>query len=336
METKNLSVIVCTHNPRRDFLGRALDALQAQSLSRDCWELLLVDNASTTAIAKDWDMSWHPFSRIVREERLGLTEARLRGITEANGSMLVFVDDDNLLQPHYLENVLAIATRLPSLGCFGAGKIAPDYEETPSAEVMPFTGSLALRSVDRDKWSNCPFDDSVPYGAGMVVRSDVAQRHVQLLSARSLSLSLDRTGQELNSCGDNDFSWTACGMGLGKGIFTSLQLTHLIAKERLEKSYLCRIAEGHAFSWMLLDAIHGREVSMPCDPPSIRSVLNALRKMGLSSLLVELQRWNTQRNQSRLQKKMDQAMYEGRKRAFNLIQSAGLASKPDSSEVDLR
>jgi hypothetical protein len=125
-------------------------------------------------------------------------------------------------------------------------------------------------------------------------------------------------------------------MGLGKGIFTSLQLTHLIAKERLEESYLCRIAEGHAFSWMLLDAIHGREVAMPSDPPSIRLVLNALRKMGFSSLLVELQRWNTQRNQSRLQKKMDQAMYEGKKRAFNLIQSAGLASKPDSSEVGLR
>lgn len=331
-----LSVIICTHNPREDYLRRTLQGLRVQSLPVDRWELLLIDNASTNAITEYWDVSWHPLARVIREERLGLTQARLRGIAEAKGRLLVFVDDDNVLEERYLEHVVAIANRLPSLGCFGAGRIIAEYEITPSDELLPFTGMLALRAVEEDSWTNRPNDDCVPWGAGLVVLTEVAQQHRKALSMRNQSLLLGRAGSALNSAEDNDFSWTACGMGLGKGIFTSLQLTHLIAKERLEESYLCRIAEGHAFSWMLLDAIHGREVSMPCDPPSIQSVLNALRKMGLSSLLVELQRWNTQRNQRRLQKKMDQAMYEGRKRAFNLIQSAGLASKQDSSEVDLR
>ena len=42
-----VSVAICTHNPRRDYLRRALAALEAQTLARDRWELVMVDNAST-------------------------------------------------------------------------------------------------------------------------------------------------------------------------------------------------------------------------------------------------------------------------------------------------
>ena len=42
-------------------------------------------------------------------ERLGLTPARLRGIRESRGELLVFVDDDNVLERDYLEVALALA-----------------------------------------------------------------------------------------------------------------------------------------------------------------------------------------------------------------------------------
>ena len=40
----DFSVIICTHNPRSDYLRRVLDALKAQTLLREQWELLLIDN----------------------------------------------------------------------------------------------------------------------------------------------------------------------------------------------------------------------------------------------------------------------------------------------------
>src|SRR5258708_37853114 len=40
-----VSVVICTHNPRREFLLRALGALETQTLTRDQWELAIVDNA---------------------------------------------------------------------------------------------------------------------------------------------------------------------------------------------------------------------------------------------------------------------------------------------------
>ena len=43
-----ISAIICTHN-REQYLGAAIDSLLAQTL--DCYEIIVVDNASTDATA---------------------------------------------------------------------------------------------------------------------------------------------------------------------------------------------------------------------------------------------------------------------------------------------
>jgi hypothetical protein len=53
-----LSVVICAHNPRPELLTRVLRALRRQSLTLGCWELLLIDNASHTRLADDWDLYW--------------------------------------------------------------------------------------------------------------------------------------------------------------------------------------------------------------------------------------------------------------------------------------
>jgi glycosyltransferase involved in cell wall biosynthesis len=103
----NLSVVICSHNPRPDYLARVLAALQAQTLPLADWELLLIDNASAEPLEGRFDLSWHPNARHVREEVLGLTPARLRGIAEAASPLLVFVDDDNVLSSDYLAQVVS-------------------------------------------------------------------------------------------------------------------------------------------------------------------------------------------------------------------------------------
>ncbi len=68
-----LSVITCSHNPRADYLTRVTDALKNQTLDKQCWEYLLIDNASAEPLARSIDLSWQPNARHVREEKLGLT-----------------------------------------------------------------------------------------------------------------------------------------------------------------------------------------------------------------------------------------------------------------------
>jgi glycosyltransferase involved in cell wall biosynthesis len=104
-----ISVIICTHNPRPDYLRRVLEALRNQTLSLEKWELLLVDNASQEPVTSEsWDLSWHRHARYIREENVGIASARLRGMQEANADLMVFVDDDNVLSPDYLSMAVQI------------------------------------------------------------------------------------------------------------------------------------------------------------------------------------------------------------------------------------
>ena len=141
-----ISVILCTHNPRGHYLRRTLDSLRAQTLPQERWEFLLVDNASEASLAGEWDLAWHPGARHVREEELGLIAARLRGIREASGELLVFVDDDNVVSPDYLQKAQEIGANYPFLGVFGAGALNPEFEATPDQELVPHLGLLALRT----------------------------------------------------------------------------------------------------------------------------------------------------------------------------------------------
>ena len=81
----------------------------------------MIDNASSDRLGDVWDLTWHPSGRHLGEDELGLTPARLRGIKEARGDILVFVDDDNVLASDFLERIGPIPQRYPYLGVFGVG-----------------------------------------------------------------------------------------------------------------------------------------------------------------------------------------------------------------------
>ena len=116
----SVSVILCTHNPRPDYISRVLAALRGQTLPAEQWEFLVLDNASKRPLSETVDISWHPRGRHIREDELGLTAARLRGIQESGGELLVFVDDDNVLAPDFLVQCAAISAQCPYVGVFGA------------------------------------------------------------------------------------------------------------------------------------------------------------------------------------------------------------------------
>jgi glycosyltransferase involved in cell wall biosynthesis len=173
-----LSVITCSHNPRVDYLKQIVDALRAQTLDTRRWDYLLIDNASDEPLASRVDLSWHPFARQIREEKLGLTHARLRGIQEAKGEVLVFVDDDNLLDTDYLEQVIKVADAWPILGAFG-GQVRPRFEEPPPDWTRQYWSRLVIREFEDDRWSNIPTaHETMPSGAGLCVRRAVATQYL--------------------------------------------------------------------------------------------------------------------------------------------------------------
>src|SRR5579863_2321698 len=136
-----LSVVICSHNPRPAYFAKCLEALRSQTFPLSCWELVIVDNRSDTSLADHTDLAWHPCARVVREETLGLTPARLRGIRESKGDLLVFVDDDNVLDADFLETTQRIMEERQFLGSW-SGQCRPGFEQPPAEWTRRYWGNL--------------------------------------------------------------------------------------------------------------------------------------------------------------------------------------------------
>ncbi|MGC4072644.1 MAG: glycosyltransferase [Nibricoccus sp.] len=259
-----ISVIICAHNPDRSRLHRTLDGLRLQTLPPDRWETLLVDNASSPEISRDELAPHAPVNlRILRESALGLTSARRTGLRAATAGIVILVDDDNVLAPDYLEQTLAVFTRLPRVGAIG-GKSIPEFSSTIQRndwrrEFFPLLALRDLGEVEQISTGLRPpgaehnqYPAFAPIGAGMALRLTAV---AAWLNNTSSALS-DRRGTELTSAGDNDLIFSVLQSGWEVAYIPALSLTHLIPPSRLTPQYLARLNHGIQKSWAQLLLLH--------------------------------------------------------------------------------
>lgn len=104
MEPK-ISVIVPTYN-NAPWLPRCLDSILAQSYQN--LEIIVVDDGSvddTAAVLQEYtgkDSRIYP----IRKTNGGVTSARLRGVAEATGDWIGFVDGDDTIEPQMYERLM--------------------------------------------------------------------------------------------------------------------------------------------------------------------------------------------------------------------------------------
>ena len=252
----HISVIIPTHNPDARLLARTLIGLQAQTLPAAQWETLLVDNASKVPVVLA-DGCAPANARVITEPRLGLTQARRHGFTAARGNFIVLVDDDNVLAPDYLAQVLAFFAAQPRAGALGGRSIA-EFAQAPAAWWQSeFDGLIACRDLGPVPLSASgaqEYPACSPIGAGMALRRTAVQAWLDDPAAAVLS---DRRGSELTSGGDNDIILTVLRAGWSVAYCPALAITHLIPVDRVERDYLARLNRGIAKSWMQVLYKHG-------------------------------------------------------------------------------
>ena len=109
MASDLISVIVPAYN-NAPWLPRCLDSLLAQT-HRDL-EIIVVNDGSSddTASVLDAYAAAEPRIRAIHKDNGGVTSARLRGLEEATGSWIGFIDGDDEVEPdmfaHLLKNAL--------------------------------------------------------------------------------------------------------------------------------------------------------------------------------------------------------------------------------------
>lgn len=239
--TVRISVVVCTYNPKDEVLARVLDGILSQDLEAPAWELLVVDNNSSPAIASRSIVKARPV-RVSLEPRQGLSAAREHGVKNTTGDVIVFVDDDNIIAPNYLSRVREIF-RDPIIGVI-SGAITPEYQRAPDSWFKDFESMLAIRRPPSEKTylTNIPlFNEYFPIGAGMAVRRDVIGAYYRSIADRCEYIP-GRVGTQLSSSEDIDLDFFAISEGYLVGTAGSLHSRHVIPPVRTTSRYISKLA----------------------------------------------------------------------------------------------
>src|SRR5690348_14636457 len=112
MKNVLISLVITTFN-RAELLRSALESVANSKVeNQDTIEVIVVDNNSvdhTRQTVENVGARGFPFAlRYVYEPRQGLSYARNRGADEANGIYVAYMDDDQLLEEHYLSRIESV------------------------------------------------------------------------------------------------------------------------------------------------------------------------------------------------------------------------------------
>ena len=114
-----VSVVIIFLNEER-FLEEAVASVFAQTY--DAWELLLVDDGSTDAstdIARRYAARYSDKVRYLDHEghrNRGMSATRNLGVRHAQGSLVAFLDADDVWEPHKLKEQVALMEAYPDAG----------------------------------------------------------------------------------------------------------------------------------------------------------------------------------------------------------------------------
>lgn len=242
-----MDLIICTHN-NAELLAQALRAVVDQDPPAEAWSVLVVDNASsdeTSDVVRSFmEGVAGPIVRYVREDQLGLTPARVRGVRCSTAEWVAFVDDDCLLRRDWVAEAVRFARSMPDCGGFG-GRVILKWARTPRKYMLEFGYAYA----EQDH-GDSPMRVFGLVGAGMVVNREA----LASTGWMDKPLLADRVGSKLISGGDAEI---ALRIGARADLWYNprMELAHIIPARRVELSYLTRVIRGLGASQLFCDAL---------------------------------------------------------------------------------
>lgn len=173
-----VSLCICTYNRARQ-LREVLSRVAALTIPDDIdYEVVIVDNNSTDGtpgVIREASSSL-PI-RTARELTPGVAWARNAAVALARGELLLWIDDDVLVEPDWAMHYIREAREHPDTGFFG-GPVRAHLEGVPPVwvlELLPLLRSpFALREYPPSVETLGPFE--LPFGANFASRRAVHQQ----------------------------------------------------------------------------------------------------------------------------------------------------------------
>jgi GT2 family glycosyltransferase len=212
-----VSVVISVQN-RLDDLTDCLQALGRQTLPRDRFEVVVIDNCSSVDLAPAFELARTTFGLRLKTLRTtrdgGPAPARNLGVTEAQGAIIAFTDSDCRPSPQWLADGLSVFDSDASVGLVaGPVRAKPEHQ-------IHLTSKLTFRTdVEHPTYPT----------ANLMVRRAL------FIGAGSFNTELsfkDPLGRAVE-CADTDLAWRIIKQGVGKRFVDSAVVYHSIEHQAL-------------------------------------------------------------------------------------------------------
>ncbi len=232
-----ISVILCTYN-RDKYIYNVLKSVAENDYPHDQYEIVLVNNNSTDNTENECRRFQADYPdirfRYFLETNQGLSYARNCGIRNAQGDLLVYVDDDATVNPEYLKTYSDFFTHHPEAVAAG-GPILPVYE-TKEPEWMThytrqlITGKLFLGNNQREFPRG-----AFPGGGNACYRKSVFD------TVGLFNVELGRKGNSLIGAEEKDLFDKMTTHGMHFYYLPNAILYHIIPPHKLTQDYFDRL-----------------------------------------------------------------------------------------------
>ncbi len=232
-----LTAIICTYN-RAKYIGPLLESVAANDLPKSEYEIVLVDNNCTDNTREICDAFATAHKdvnfRYTTEPEQGLSVARNRGIREAKGEIIVYIDDDALVDSHYLRDYAEwFAAHPETMAC--GGPIEPLYETQEPDWMSPYTKALLTAWMNYGNEVREYPKGRFPGGGNAAYRKSVFDK-VGLFNT-----ALGRKGNSLMASEEKDIFDKMHALGMQVLYLPTPVLHHIIPQAKLESEYFERV-----------------------------------------------------------------------------------------------
>jgi glucosyl-dolichyl phosphate glucuronosyltransferase len=247
-----ISVILATKD-RSHILDKTLESFSKLCVDDLTVNYIVVDNGScddTQRVIRKWQAVLPIRSWI--EPVLGKNRCLNQAVSEAEGELLVFTDDDILADHGWLQAYDSAACRWPDVNIFG-GKIDPQFPKVIGTEFFvkeKHYGILFSRYHPADKESKVK---KAPFGPNMMIRRNVFDSY-------RYDESIGPAGSEYPMGSETELLLRLSKSGMSFVYVPSASVRHLVREEQLDRRWLLARAKNSGRGMARLNKPRGRRV----------------------------------------------------------------------------
>ncbi|MDR3217908.1 MAG: glycosyltransferase [Dysgonamonadaceae bacterium] len=234
----HFSVVICTYN-RAKYLSATLESVARQSYSAANFEIVIVDNNSTDtteAVSLAFRDTYKDLNiRYFMEARQGISYGRNKGVSEAKGEFIAFIDDDETIAPDYLHLLDRFFVDYPDAFLCG-GPVVPVLEIAQPHWLSPYLMRPITGAYDKGKDIKIVKPKDYPGTGHATFRRDLFIRY------GGFNTELGRKGNSLLGAEDKDFFLRLIQNGVKCYYFPGAVIYHHIPASKLTDDFFHRIS----------------------------------------------------------------------------------------------